>query len=192
MIIIVIVVVVILIIALPTIAGLLYVWGSGTGGISGDGVVSGGSTVMIAAIKTEKSTAYVVTISSVSNGDLNLEDTRMELTNDEGLRIFSVHTDSADPPSLTYGQTTIYPIPSGSGAVKEYATDYRVTSSTNLEDYYHCYLAYIDENSDGKVTADDKIWIYKDWTRDGTPEVVSRSTFKILEGDGELVLKKQL
>ncbi|WP_455392706.1 hypothetical protein, partial [[Eubacterium] cellulosolvens] len=67
-----------------------------------------------------------------------------------------------------------------------------VTTESNLEDYAGCYLAFVDNNIDNEVSPDDIIWIYKDYNADGIEEVESRYTFKILDKEGEMVIKKQL
>jgi FlaG/FlaF family flagellin (archaellin) len=167
-------------------AGVLYVW------VSGFGTTGGGGTTKITATKTEQTTAYRITIASVSGGDLNLEDAKMEMANSEDTRLWSVQTGLANPASLTLGLSTVYPIPSGAGAVQDNSTSATVTSASGLTDYEDCYMAFVDQNNDGKINADDAIWVYKDYERDGTQDVQSRFTFKILDADGEMVLKKQL
>ncbi|WP_455392812.1 archaellin/type IV pilin N-terminal domain-containing protein [[Eubacterium] cellulosolvens] len=181
------VIAVILMVAITVVlAGVLYVW------VSGFGTTGGGGTVKITATKTEKTTAYVVSIASVSGGDLNLDDAKIEMADDEGTRVYSIQTGQANPTSVTKGQSTIYPIPSGTTAVQDAVNSGNVGSTSNLTDYEDAYIAFVDQNSDGKINADDTIWIYKDWTRDSTQDVFSRYTFKILDADGEMVLKKQL
>jgi flagellin-like protein len=181
------VIAVILMVAITVVlAGVLYVW------VSGFGTTGGGGTTKITATKTEQTTAYRITIASVSGGDLNLEDAKMEMANSEDTRLWSVQTGQANPTSLTIGLSTVYPIPSGASAVQDNSTSATVTAASELSNYEDCYMAFVDQNNDGKINADDAIWVYKDWTRDGTPDVQSRFTFKILDADGEMVLKKQL
>jgi hypothetical protein len=72
------------------------------------------------------------------------------------------------------------------------ATDVTITGNHNLTDYEDCRIAYIDQNKDGKLSADDTVWIYKDYDDDSVNEIGARFTFKILDGSGEMVLRKTL
>jgi hypothetical protein len=157
-------VIIIIFVVLPIVAGVLYVW---TSGFSDEG---GGGTVKITCTNVEGNYAFIITIASVYGGDLDLEDARFEISDDNDVRILSAQT----------------------GSVRESTTGNIVTGDSELNDYTDCYLAYVDEFSNGKSDSGDSIWIYKDWTRDGTQDVYSRYTFKILDENGEMVLKKQL
>jgi hypothetical protein len=179
-------VIIIIFVVLPIVAGVLYVW---TSGFSDEG---GGGTVKITCTNVEGNYAFIITIASVYGGDLDLEDARFEISDDNDVRILSAQTGSSNPTSISKGVSTIYPIPPGSAAVRESTTGNIVTGDSELNDYTDCYLAYVDEFSNGKSDSGDSIWIYKDWTRDGTQDVYSRYTFKILDENGEMVLKKQL
>ena len=179
------VIAVILMVAITVVlAGVLYVW------VSGFGQTGGGGTIKISGTHTEKTKAYVVTISSVSGGTLNLEDAKFEMADPDGILEFKAQTANANPAVFSKGQSEVYAIPSGASAVSN-ATG-TVTGNSDLEDYLNCYVAYIDQNKDGKVSSDDSIWIYKDYDADSTNEITSRYTFKILDGNNEMVMKKQL
>jgi hypothetical protein len=179
-------VIIIIFVVLPIIAGVLYVWSSGFSDEGGEG------SILISATKVEQTSAYKITIVSVSRGVLNLDDARFQLTDDNDVRILSAQTGNAYPTSITKGQSTIYPIPSGSAAVWDIISGNVVTGDSELNDYTDCYIAYVDEFSNGKLDSGDSIWIYKDWTRDGTQDVQSGYMFKILNADYEMILKKQL
>lgn len=185
-IIIIVIVIIIIFVVLPIIAGVLYVWSSGFSDEGGEG------SILISATKAEQTSAYKITIVSVSRGVLNLDDARFQLTDDNDVRILSAQTGNAYPTSITKGQSTIYPIPSGSAAVWDIISGNVVTGDSELNDYTDCYIAYVDEFSNGKLDSGDSIWIYKDWTRDGTQDVQSGYMFKILNADYEMILKKQL
>ena len=179
------VIAVILMVAITVVlAGVLYVW------VSGFGQTGGGGTIKISGTHTEKTAAYVVTISSVSGGTLNLEDAKFEMADPSGILEYRALTANANPAVFDKGQSQVYAIPSGSSAVTNGTVS--VLPAHDLEDYVDCYVAYIDQNKDGKVSSDDSIWIYKDYNDDGTNEIASRYTFKILDGNNEMVMKKQL
>jgi hypothetical protein len=65
-------------------------------------------------------------------------------------------------------------------------------SAVSLSDYTNCTIAYIDQNDDEKVSADDSMWIYMDNNNDGTDDVENKYTFKIVDGNDETVHSKQL
>ena len=181
------VIAVILMVAITVVlAGVLYVW------VSGFGTTGGGSTVKITTTQKDETAAYKFTIASVSGGDLNVEDAKFEMKDDEGTRLFSVQTGNANPTSLAKGLSTIYPIPSGGSAVQDNATSATVTATSDLSDYEDAFLAVVDQNKDGKINANDAIWVYKDWERDGTQDVTSRYTFTILDQDNKVVYSKAI
>ncbi|MCK5559718.1 MAG: hypothetical protein KAJ51_03960 [Thermoplasmata archaeon] len=186
LIVVIVVVIIIIFVVLPVVAGVLYVWSSGFSETGSGGMVK------ITGINVEGNSAFIITIASVYGGDLNLEDARFQISDDNDVRILSAQTGSANPTSISKGQSTIFPIPSGSTAVQDSTTGSMVTGNSDLNDYTDCYIAYVDEFSNGKLDSGDSIWIYKDWTSDGTQDIQSRYTFKILDADHEMVLKKQL
>ena len=183
---IIVIIVIILLIVIPVIlAGFLYVWVSG---IESEG---GPISIRMSAVHTEKTTGYVIDIASVSGGTLNLEDAKFEVIDPDGILEYRVRTANAWPAAFSKGSSTIYPLPSGASSVTD-TEGYTVDASTDLDDYENCYMAYIDADSDGKVTAGDSIWIYKDYDADDYNEILSRYTLKILDGNNEMVLKKQI
>ena len=180
------VIAVILMVAITVVlAGVLYVWVSqfSTGG--------GGGAVKISSLKTEKNVAFVITISSVSGGTLNLDDAEFQITDEDGRLKYQLDTSDANPASVTSGQSVIYPMTAGSVAVTD-ATGGVLDGNDGLSDYTNCTMAYIDQNNDEKVSADDSIWIYMDNNNDGTDDVENKYTFKIVDGNDETVHSKQL
>ena len=178
---IIVIIVIILLIVIPVIlAGFLYVW------VSGFESEGGSTSIRMSAIDTEKTTAYVIDITSVGGGSLNLDDARFEVSDPNGILEYRTITANAWPAAFTKGDSTIYAIPAGIKRVKD-TEGYTVDANTDLDDYENCYMAYIDANSDGKITSGDSIWIYKDYDADDYDEIISRCTFRILNENNEIV-----
>jgi hypothetical protein len=159
------------------------------------GLIEGGgsaSSVKISASYKERTNAYVLTITSVSGGALNLEDTTFEMVDSEEVLLYRITTGKTNPTPLLTNGATVYPIPSRDTPVRDISTENTVTANSKMADYELCFIAYIDQNTNGKISADDTIWIYKDYNADGTNEILSNYLFNILDADGNMVLKKQL
>ena len=190
-------IVVVLAVVLPTIAGLLFLWSDSDGGGGSNG---GGGTVgiSISANKSDMNIYYSVEIVKVSGGSLNLHDAKFLLITSSGAQLINKDYRDAYPSSISTGDTTVYPIPSrdyspvtenasyGDGATVD-------SSSVNNPTYFeYCYFVILDSESDGKINSGDCFWIYKDYNDDGTNEITSGYKFKILDGDGNEVLTKEL
>ena len=180
------VIAVILMVAITVVlAGVLYVW------VSQFSTGSGGGAVKISSIKTEKQTAYVITISSVSGGTLNLDEAEFQITDEDGALQYRLNINDANPTSVTKGESKIYPMTDGTVAVTDSAGGL-LDETDSLSDYTNCTIAYIDQNDDEKVSADDSIWIYMDNDNDDIDDVENKYTFKIVDGNDEIVHSKQL
>jgi flagellin-like protein len=129
---------------------------------------------------TEKSNEYVLSIAEVSGGSLTLSDAKFQLIDADKITKWEKFTGNANPALFTKSVSTVYALPSGAGAVNDGVNP--VGSATNFTDYEDCAMAYIDGDSDGKVSAADSIHLYKDPDGDGTPDVSSNYVFKILKG----------
>jgi flagellin-like protein len=180
------VIAVILMVAITVVlAGVLYVW------VSQFSTGSGGGSVKISSLKTEKQTAFLITISSVSGGTLNLDEAEFQITDEDGTLQYRLNINDANPATVSSGQSIIYPMTAGTVAVTD-PTGGALDSAVSLSDYTNCTIAYIDQNDDEKVSADDSMWIYMDNNNDGTDDVENKYTFKIVDGNDETVHSKQL
>lgn len=151
---------------------------------------SGGGSLKVTSYSTEKSTAWVVTISSMTGGTLNLDKARFEIQDEDGYIEHSTWIGKANPSYILKSSNTIYPIPSGSNKVDDGKIP--VIDTTNLLDYQNCTMAIVDTESDGKLNTGDSIWIYKDINNDDIPDTFEGSNFVIKDGSGEVIHRKQL
>jgi hypothetical protein len=183
---IVVIILIVVFVILPVIfAGILYVWVSDfeTGG--------DGGSVKISSLKTEKQYAFVITISSVSGGTLNLDEAEFQITDDDGLLKYRLNINDANPASIRSGESIIYPMTAGFIAVTD-GSGGSLDGYDSLSDYINCTIAYIDQNDDERVSADDSIWIYMDNNNDGIEDVKNKYSFKIINDYDEVVHSKQL
>jgi len=144
----------------------------------------------LTAIVSEKSFGWQVTISSGSSNDLNLEDIEFQLITDEGPTEYRVTINNANPGKFIDGESVVYAMTKGT-AVIDNQTSNQVNEDSRFEDYEGCYIAYIDQNADTKVTSGDTIYVYKDYDNDGIEEILSRYKLKITV-DSETALEKTL
>jgi len=184
------VIAVILMVAITVVlAGVLYVWVSGFGG-------GGGGGVSISSSVTDKSQYWKVDIVKVSGGSLSLSDAKFLMISSAGIQVFKRTINDANPTSLTSGDSTAYPIPSSAAAVNENASagDGATVDAASLakpQVWENCYMCYLDSNSDGKVSAGDALWVYKDYNADGTEDFTTGYRVKILDGSDNEVLTKE-
>ena len=206
-----IVIVVVFAVVLPIIAGVLYVWSDRDegDGIGGDNYEGGGieddnfegewsTGISISANKADKNIYYSVEIVKVSGGSLQLSDAKFLLVTSSGAQLINKDYRDAYPSSISVSDTTVYPIPSRPySPVTENATngDGATVDSNSVDNptyFEYCYFVIVDSETDGKINSGDCFWIYKDYNDDGTNEITSGYKFKILDGDGNEVLTKEL
>ena len=135
--------------------------------------------------------AYVVPISSISGGSLPLANASFEILDQDSNLVYKFTIDNVKPEPFLKGQATIYAFPSSSNSIDDGAGNI-VNATTELSNYRNCTIGFLDQNSDAKVSPDDTIWIYKDNNNDEIQDIKSRYIIKILDGNNEMVLKKQL
>ena len=170
------VIAVILMVAITVVlAGVLYVW------VSGFGTTGGGSKPSVGVENpSEKSYGWTITISSVSGSTFNLGDAKFRLIDDANFRIEDDRdTTEVNPPAFVKGASKVFAIPSGSAAVTN-AAGSTIGSGDSPQDYKNCSFAYIDQDDNGKVTAGDTIYVYKDNDNDGTDDILSGYVFELL------------
>ena len=151
---------------------------------------SGGGSLKISSYSTEKSSAWVVTISSITGGTANLDEVRFEIEDESGYIKHSTWIGKANPSYVLKSGNTIYPIPSGSNKVDDGKIP--VIDTTNLLDYQNCTMAIVDTESDGKLNMGDSIWIYKDIDNDDIQDIFDGSNLVIKDSYGEVIHRKQL
>jgi len=178
------VIAVILMVAITVVlAGVLYVWVN-TFNTPTNRNISISSGVM------EKTQYWEIEIISVSGGSLSLEDAKFQIVDTSEIVIFKVDISKANPASINKGLSIVYPIPSGSSPVIDNSTGTAVTENSDLKDYNNCLISYNDQDADGKVSAGDNIWIYKENDSDGTDDVKTNYEFEITLGDEHPLSKK--
>ncbi len=189
------VIAVILMVAITVVlAGVLYVWVSSFGG--------GGTTgVSISASLDDKTSYYSVGIIKVSGGSLSLDDAKFRMVSKAGIQQFTVgKADAIAAAPLESGQSDAYPVQSGTQTIIQNTsaggdgnaiTTDEADSLNKPQTWQYCSLCYLDANGDGKVNAGDKIWVYKDFERDGTANVEPGYNLKILDGKDNEVLTKE-
>jgi hypothetical protein len=151
---------------------------------------SGSGSLKVSSYKTENSNAWVITISSMTGGTLNIDEIRFELEDESGYIELSTWIGNANPSYILKSSNTIYPIPSGSNKVDDGKIP--VIDKTNLLDYQNCTMAIVDAESDGRLNTGDSIWIYKDIDNDAIPDTFEGSNFLIKDSFGEMIHRKRL
>jgi len=150
----------------------------------------------VSASVTDKSQYWRIDIVKISGSSLILINSKFTLYSKTGICVYKKTISDANPPSLTSGDTTAYPIPSGSSPVNENSTigDGATVDAASLTVPYvweNCYFCYVDASSDGKVSAGDGIWVFKDYNADGTDDFTPGYKFKIIDNDDNEVLVKE-
>lgn len=193
------IVVVVIIAVLGTVFGVILISYSsddgGSSGYDGDGG-SGGSTgnevKITMANPHEYSYCYKLEIVKVSGGSLRTEDAKFQIYDDNTIRVWEAYTYQANPYKLTIGLSTVYAVPYGwADRVTDSSTASVITPASMFQNYQNCSFCYLDADSDGKFSAGDTIYIYKDPDDDGTDEVSGGYVLKIWYGE-DLVSMKEL
>jgi hypothetical protein len=134
---------------------------------------------------------YKMIISSVVGGTLDISNVYVKYYDINAVLLYEMAIKGANPPSITRGISSIYPLPRGTGPVDNGAGS-TVDSNTELKDYTNCTFAFIDQQSNGKVSADDTFFIYRDINADDVPEVTPGGTFIILDKTDKELVRQQL
>ena len=138
--------------------------------------------VRISLSGSEKTLYWQVGIATKSGGNLELEDTVFKVINQNHVQLFTITINDANPAWLEKDQYQVYPMTKGS-AVTDDSTGAVIDERTSFEDYLGCYIAYIDYDSNGRVSQSDYLLVYKDYDNDGTTEVTTGSKVGIFEND---------
>ena len=110
------------------------------------------------------------------------------MINYQGTIEYKITIDDAKPSELIVGLSKIYPMTKG-GPVQDNTTSSEVNSNSKVQDYEGCYIAYIDQDGDGRISEGDILHIYKDYDNDGIEEISSNSIFEILIGNNRVLHK---
>jgi hypothetical protein len=181
-IIVIIVVVIVLALVLPAIFLFSSDEGSSSGGYTGEEVVERAKITI--RNPTERSYAFQLEIVTVSGVSLNLEDATFQVFDEDGILRWKLYTYSASPAGFTIGASKIYAIPSNNADhVTDFTTGSTIDSASTFEHYQNCSMVYLDSDADGKLTAGDQIYIYKDYNSDGFDDVSYDYEFEIRDGD---------
>jgi flagellin-like protein len=129
----------------------------------------------------EKSYGWFLEISDVSSS-LNLEDAKFQVVDNEGALEYSVTIIDTNPTPFLKSKTTVYAMTKSNSPVKD-DTNNTIDGFDAISVYSGCYIAYLDQNSDGKVTAGDSIYVFKDYNTDSIEDIKSNYQLKIIKGD---------
>jgi hypothetical protein len=137
----------------------------------------------------EKSYGWQLEITSVS-GTLNLDDARFHVVDDEGLLMYSLTIYDSEPQPFYKGQSKIYAMTHGFTVMDD--MNLSVDGNDPLSIYRECYIAYVDQTDDGRITSGDSIYIYKDYNADEVQDVYPNYSITILDNNSDIVLNKKL
>ena len=165
-------------------------------------ILAGVLWVMMTPLHSEESTSLVITakspiekvygwqieITKVS-GTLNPEDARFHVVDSDGSLLYSITVDDSNPSPFSKGYSTVYAMTISSTPVKD-AGNNIINGDDAISEYSGCYIAYLDQDSNGRVNGGDSLYVYKDYNADGIIEVFNGYELKILSGDSMALNKK--
>ena len=149
--------------------------------------IAGSDTVLTTRRNSKGESGWEITIESINNR-LALDDVTFLLVDKDRIVLWQANSGQALPPPFLKGGSTIHAIPCTPGTpVRDGKTNDTVTNITAFMDYELCYMAFLDSDSDGKVTSTDAIWIFKDYNSDGTPDLSPGYTLEIRDDNNKLI-----
>jgi len=149
------------------------------------------SYISIASTKKESGEYYTITISSVSGGDLNLNEVQFKMIDDGGALEYSLWITDSDPDVMNTGDSNIYPLTKYSMGVTDKSTGYDVNILSEFNDYENCYIAYVDQDRDYLVSSGDKLYIFKDYNNNGSDDIGSKYMLRIMDGK-DIIMDKPI
>ena len=138
---------------------------------------------------SEETFGWNVEIVSIS-GNLRLEETKFQMEDNEGILLYELLINNIDPQPFDRGISKVYPM-TMSGPVLDNTTGDVIDSGSSFNDYERCYIAYVDNTDDERVTSGDSFYIYKDYNNDNTDEISSNFSILIKAHD-DIAISKEL
>jgi flagellin-like protein len=139
---------------------------------------------------SEKASFWLLEVVSTSGSKLALEDVKFQAVTEQGVREYEVSISDVNPSEFEIGESTIYPMTKGATIIDN-TTNREIGSNSNFEDYSGCYIAFIDQDENEKISAGDTIILYKDYTGDGIQDITSNHSVKLII-DKQIALDKNL
>lgn len=138
---------------------------------------------------TEKTYGWQIEIHNIKDTP-NLIDVKFQMFDNENTLLYSLIIDESNPAAFKKGNSTVYAM-TKVGPVIDDETNTTVDGNDRLSDYSNCYIAYVDQSSDGKCNGGDSTSIFKDYNNDGIDEITKSSTytFRIVENN-KIILEK--
>jgi flagellin-like protein len=131
---------------------------------------------------SEKSFGWKIEIAAVSGNYFDLDQITFRVITDSGYTLFKLRTSDSDPEPFFDDLSKVYPLTNGS-AVIDMTTGNPVTNSSNFRNYQGCQVAFVDADSDDRITPGDIVYLYKDYNNDGEIDIFPIYSFKIFFGD---------
>jgi flagellin-like protein len=112
----------------------------------------------------EKTFGWKIEIASISE-KLQIEEAKFQIIDNQGTLLYSLTISNANPQPFNRGLSKVYPM-TMSGPVRDNSTGDVINSDSTFDNYEDCYIAYIDQTNDERVSASDSFYIYKDYNND--------------------------
>ena len=145
-----------------------------------------GTTITVMIVETNY--GWRANIIGVVGGEPSFDDIKFQMINYQGTIEYKITIDDAKPSELIVGLSKVYPMTKG-GPVQDNTTGSEVNSNSKVQDYEGCYIAYIDQDGDGRISVGDILHIYKDYDNDGIEDISSNSIFEITIGNDRALHK---
>jgi hypothetical protein len=132
---------------------------------------------------------WEILISMVAGGNPKLSSLRFEIKDNKDFTLVNTYLTDAKPAKVSMDIGDIYAVPEGSGSVQDSSTGYVISDNSTIENFEYCHLVYLDSDRDFELTPGDKIYIIKDFDKDGTKEIFKDDYISIYF-DNQVILKK--
>lgn len=136
----------------------------------------------------EKTFGWKVEIASISE-KLRLEDAKFQVVDNQGTLLYSLTISEANPQPFNRGLSKVYPM-TMLGPVQDNTTGNSVNSDSTFDNLEGCYIAYIDQTNDERVSAGDSFYIYKDYNNDNNNDISSNYSIEIKVSDYTAISKE--
>jgi len=148
------------------------------------------TNISISARKEEKTEYYLITIATISGDEPNLEDIKLKILDGDGVSVYTTDIYDANPNPFPGPHGKIYALTKGT-TVQDSFTGTRIDTNTEFSNYQGCYIAYVDTDSNAKVSPGDLVYIYKDYNYDDSDDLEKGDRFR-LTYDDKSALEKSL
>jgi hypothetical protein len=132
---------------------------------------------------------WEILISMVAGGNPKLSSLRFEIKDNNDFTLVNTYLTEAKPAKISNSQGDFYAVPEGSGSVQDGSTGTVISDNSSIENFENCHLVYLDSDRDYEITPGDKIYVIKDYDKDGTKEILKDDQISIYF-DNKVILKK--